>query len=290
MDGVGGDLQLLPMAARRALDACGRKLSLEAWRSLDVGQRRELSRLGSADAVDTRRVLELLVEASAPTTECAVVEEPSPAVVPADVQQAFGPTRPIPDAAWAALDPLDRYALAKIARRGRPERIDQAYGEIVGDSALSSHLAAGGGVRMVNVGRKPESLRTAVAESRVGMNVDAFERLRAHRVPKGDVLGTARLAGIMAAKKTAEWIPLCHPLRLTKIEVDLTLDPTEHAVMVSARVEAFDRTGVEMEALVAASAASLTIYDMLKSFDRGMLLGPTRVRHKSGGRSGDFDT
>jgi cyclic pyranopterin phosphate synthase len=107
-------------------------------------------------------------------------------------------------------------------------------------------------------------------------------------VPKGDVLGTARLAGIIAAKKTADLIPLCHPLSLTKVTLELSEDSASSAVRIEARVEAMDRTGVEMEALTAASVAALTIYDMLKAFDRGMQIGPTRLLSKSGGRSGDY--
>jgi cyclic pyranopterin phosphate synthase len=106
--------------------------------------------------------------------------------------------------------------------------------------------------------------------------------------PKGDVLGTARLAGIMAAKRTPDIVPLCHPIALTHVGVELELDEQQSAVRITATVEAFDRTGVEIEALHAASAAALTVYDMLKAFDRSMEIGPTRLRSKSGGRSGDF--
>ena len=141
---------------------------------------------------------------------------------------------------------------------------------------------------MVDVGEKPASLRRAAAESRVSLNAEAVERLQSASAPKGDVLGTARLAGIMAAKRTAELIPLCHTLQLTNVSVDLRLEPAARAVLIEARVETLDRTGVEMEALVAASIAALTVYDMLKAFDRTMEIGPTRLVAKSGGRSGDF--
>ncbi|HYQ40455.1 MAG TPA: cyclic pyranopterin monophosphate synthase MoaC [Polyangiaceae bacterium] len=159
---------------------------------------------------------------------------------------------------------------------------------MVGHSALSTHLAPTGGARMVDVGQKTASLRQAVAESRVSMSAEAFARVKASTVPKGDVLGTARLAGIMGAKRTAELIPLCHPLALTKLELKLELDDRASAIAVRATVEAFDRTGVEMEALTAVSVAALTVYDMLKGIDRAMEIGPTRLVTKSGGRSGDF--
>jgi cyclic pyranopterin phosphate synthase len=250
--------------------------------------RRALTELGSAALVDVAAVAAALSQCESNAVRIDPVPDPEARDVPELVSTAFGSARPIPAASWAALEPVERYALFKIAQRGRLARLDRAYRELIGASALSSHLEPSGGVRMVNVGGKVESLRRAVAESQVSMNPEAFEKLARHQVPKGDVLGTARLAGIMAAKRTSEWIPLCHPLRLTRIGVELTLDAERHSVSVVATVEAFDRTGVEMEALVAASAAALTIYDMLKSFDRGMRIGPTQVREKSGGRSGDF--
>jgi cyclic pyranopterin phosphate synthase len=120
------------------------------------------------------------------------------------------------------------------------------------------------------------------------MSRAAFERLENATAPKGDVLGTARLAGIQGAKRTSDLIPLCHPLSLTHAEVRFETDAPRSRVRVLAEVEVVDRTGVEMEALVAATTAALTIYDMLKSIDRGMTLGPSRLLEKSGGRSGDF--
>jgi cyclic pyranopterin phosphate synthase len=120
------------------------------------------------------------------------------------------------------------------------------------------------------------------------MSKSAFERLSAVDTKKGDVIGTARIAGIMAAKRTPDLIPLCHPIALSKVTVDFELDEASYAVRIVATVEALDRTGVEMESLVAASVAGLTIYDMLKSVDRGMVLGPTELLEKSGGRSGRY--
>lgn len=288
LDEADDELSLLPMAARRALDAAGYKLSLEGWQTLELERRRELVELGSGREIDVARVRELVVGVSPAPLALDPLSDPDANRVPESVLAAFGQERPIPDASWAALPPLERYVLCKVASRGRPERLEHAYREIIGASALSSHLEPGGGARMVDVGNKVASLRRATAESRVVMNAEAFERLRTHRVPKGDVFATARLAGIMAAKKTADWIPLCHPLSLTKISVELSLDEAIGGVVIETTVEAHDRTGVEMEALVASSAAALTVYDMLKSFDRGMAIGPTRLLHKTGGRSGDF--
>jgi len=287
-DGVDQTFDLLPLAARRALDHAGRKLSLEGFRSLAAAEREELATLGSSDQVDVARVTAVIHSAKPPAEATPPVSDPTPAGPAEDVVAAYGAARPIPAASWSALSPLDRYALAKVARGKSPERLEQAYAEIIGQSAFSSHVSPQGGVRMVGVGGKQPSLRRAEAESRVTMNADAFERASNRDAPKGDVLGTARVAAIMAAKRTSELIPLCHPLSLTKVDVVLSLDDAARAIDVAVVVECFDRTGVEMEAMTAASVAALTVYDMLKAFDRSMQIGPTRLTQKSGGRSGDF--
>jgi cyclic pyranopterin phosphate synthase len=285
-DGVDATLDLVPLAARRALDLAGLKVSLETWRALPLAQRRTIAEAGSAATVDGARVEAAL--GSLPVTRIEPSADPDIAAVSAELSSALGATRPVSQALWSALSPLDRYALVKVAGRGKPERLDAAYAEIVGYSALSTHVAPGGGARMVDVAQKAASHRHALAESCVTMSEEAFTRVKTATVPKGDVLGTARLAGIMAAKRTAELIPLCHPLALTKLELTLELDDAARAIAVRAVVEAYDRTGVEMEALTAVSVAALTVYDMLKGIDRAMEIGPTRLLAKSGGRSGDF--
>ncbi|MGC4089940.1 MAG: cyclic pyranopterin monophosphate synthase MoaC [Polyangiaceae bacterium] len=224
--------------------------------------------------------------AATPAAEVVTpAEEPSPRSVPAAVQAAFGAVHPLSESVWSALTALERYALFKVATKPRAERIAAAYAEIVGTSAEAPHLDARGAARMVSVSDKSASARRAVAASRVSMNADAFARLERADAPKGDVLGTARIAGIQGAKRTSDLIPLCHPLALTRIDVSLSVAPEQRSVEIRASVEAFDRTGVEMEALSAASAAALTVYDMLKAFDRAMQIGPTYLLEKSGGRS-----
>lgn len=287
-DGVDEAFELLPLAARRALDHAGRKLSLEGYRSLPLSERQELTRLGSEDVVEIALV-NAICRAARPPAQAIDPSLDPPGSAPSEaLRMAYGAGRPIPSASWSALSPLDRYVLEKVARRENPERLDAAYHEIIGQSAFSSHVGPGGGVRMVGVGGKQPSLRRAEAESRVSMNAAAFERASRADAPKGDVLGTARVAAIMAAKRTSELIPLCHPLSLTKVDVQLTLASADLAVHVAVVVECFDRTGVEMEALTAASVAALTVYDMLKAFDHGMEMGPTRLVRKSGGRTGDY--
>jgi len=139
---------------------------------------------------------------------------------------------------------------------------------------------------MVDVAPKPETAREAVADGHVRMSAAAVRAIRRKSVAKGDPLQTARIAGIVAAKRTAELIPLCHPLALTHVDVDLVPEPRGYLIVGRART--VGRTGVEMEALVAVSVAALTLYDMLKAIDRTMAIGPIRLREKRGGRSGTY--
>jgi cyclic pyranopterin phosphate synthase len=151
-----------------------------------------------------------------------------------------------------------------------------------------SHLDAKGRARMVDVSGKPVTRRVCVARGEVRMAPETLARISAGSLPKGDVLATARLAGIQAAKRTDEWIPLCHSLPLDAVEVDLLPDPEGSRVRIEARASVHARTGVEMEALVAVAAAGLTIYDMCKAIDRGITLEGVRLVRKSGGKSGDW--
>jgi cyclic pyranopterin phosphate synthase len=151
-----------------------------------------------------------------------------------------------------------------------------------------THFDASGNATMVDVSAKPVTNRTATARARVVMNPDTLAMIEAGTAKKGDVLGVARLAGIMAAKRTSDLIPLCHPLPITAVVVDLTPDRSADAIEIAATVRTTGQTGVEMEALTAASIAALTVYDMCKSVDRGMRIEGLRVVHKDGGKSGEF--
>ncbi len=141
---------------------------------------------------------------------------------------------------------------------------------------------------MVDVSDKAVTNRTATARVRVVMEAATLAMIQAGSARKGDVLGVARLAGIMGAKRTADLIPLCHPLPITSVKVDLTTDAAANAVEISATVRTTGQTGVEMEALTAASVAALTVYDMCKAVDRSMRIEGLRVTHKAGGKSGEF--
>ena len=149
-----------------------------------------------------------------------------------------------------------------------------------------THLDESGEAHMVDVGGKPATARRAVASGRITMSAEALEAIRQGNAPKGDVLGTARIAGIMAAKRTGDLIPMCHPLGLEAVSIEFAFEET--AIRVTATASLTGKTGVEMEAMTAASIALLTIYDMAKAVDKGMVISEVRLIAKSGGKSGDW--
>ncbi|MBX4972135.1 cyclic pyranopterin monophosphate synthase MoaC [Rhizobium lentis] len=157
-----------------------------------------------------------------------------------------------------------------------------------GEKPGLTHIGATGEAHMVDVSAKTETVRIATAEGRVKMAQETLALIRQGNAKKGDVIGTARLAGIMAAKRTADLIPLCHPLMLTKVAVEIEEDAALPGLRVTATAKLTGKTGVEMEALTAVSVACLTIYDMAKAADKAMEIGGIRLLEKSGGKSGDF--
>jgi cyclic pyranopterin phosphate synthase len=152
-----------------------------------------------------------------------------------------------------------------------------------------THIDDQGRVRMVDVSAKASTLRTAIAQSCIQMRPETFNLIQDQKVKKGNVLETARIAGVMAAKRTAELIPMCHPLNITHAQIDFTPQAETHTILISASVRIQHQTGVEMEALTAVSVAALTIYDMCKAYDREMTISNIRLIHKSGGKSGVYD-
>jgi len=154
--------------------------------------------------------------------------------------------------------------------------------------AKFTHIDDEGRVRMVDVTAKKPTVRTAVAGGMIYLNPETFDLIQNQKVKKGNVLETARIAGIMAAKKTSELIPMCHPLNITHIQVDFSPDASENCMGIEATVRAIDQTGVEMEAVTAVSVAALTIYDMCKAYDKEMTISKIRLLKKSGGKSGTF--
>jgi cyclic pyranopterin phosphate synthase len=170
-------------------------------------------------------------------------------------------------------------------RKARKVRGAAGFQQVVHLAHLT-HMDARGRVKMVDVGDKPVTAREAIARGEIGMNAEARRSIRTGRVKKGDPLQAARLAGIMAAKRTSELIPLCHPLPLTSVHVELT--STRRGYAVEARVRTNAQTGVEMEALTAVAVAALTIYDMLKAVDKAMVIGEIVLVQKTGGKSGTY--
>ena len=155
-------------------------------------------------------------------------------------------------------------------------------------STKLSHVATDGSAKMVDVSEKAASTRMARAQGSIRMTKDAFEAIRSHQLAKGDVLSVARVAGIMAAKRTADLIPLCHPLILDDVQIDLSADPSLPGIRAESQVRSTGRTGVEMEALVAVTVALVTVYDMAKSADRSMTIVDISLVEKTGGKSGRY--
>jgi cyclic pyranopterin phosphate synthase len=273
---TGKDLELLPFAARRALDAAGKKLGPLGWQSLSIEDRWSIVGAGAADDVDVPGVTALVRRARPRAARVSSMHEPLG--VTSELR-----ARGMDEATWSTLRPLARYVLGRLATK--PEKLARAYDEIVG--VRLSHLTSDGSARMVDVADKPPTRRRAVARALVRLAPSVAHAIERGTIPKGDVLAVARVAGIQAAKKTPELIPLCHHIALTRVEVAFEIDGPRGIVTIRATVEAFDRTGVEMEALVAASTAALALYDMVKSADRWATVEEIALLEKSGGRSGD---
>lgn len=154
--------------------------------------------------------------------------------------------------------------------------------------AKLSHVAADGSARMVDVSAKPETARSARARGSIRMSLEALAAIRSHQIKKGDVLSVARLAGIMAAKRTADLIPLCHPLLLEDVQIELSADAGLPGIVAESQVRSTGRTGAEMEAIMAVTVALVTVYDMVKSADRSMVIGDISLVEKTGGKSGRY--
>lgn len=283
-EGIDATLSYVPLAARRTLDALGQHLSLKGWLSLTTEARWQLVRAGSGVRVEANAAAALSRATPGPAPT-AVVSEPDPARVPPELLASLGAAHSIEDARWSALRPLDRYALVKCSVK--PEKMTAAYSEIVSSPRTPMpHLTAEGHAHMVDVSSKAVTARWAVASACVRSTGTLVKAVAAGSLPKGDVLAAARIAGLFAAKRTPEIVPLCHPVSTTAASIEFDLAPAEGEIRVRATVSAVDRTGVEMEAMVAASVAALTIYDMIKGADRWASIVAVRLEEKSGGKSG----
>lgn len=282
------ELSLLPLCSRRALDHAGLKLNLASYQKLSVEQRFELASLGSNDQVAVERVKILAQLADPQVPSMDVVTDPDKQNVPLILNAGLGTNRALSEKIWADLTDLERYSLHKVALKNRGNRLNRCYDELIGARQVSTHLKPEGGVVMVSIANKEETQRVARAESWIKMSATAYGRLTERQVPKGDVLATARLAGIMATKRTADLIPLCHPLALQHADLSFEMHANENQIRIECTVCVFGRTGVEMEAMVGASVAALTIYDMMKSLDQGLTIGPTQLLEKRGGRRGHY--
>jgi cyclic pyranopterin phosphate synthase len=247
-----------------------------------MADRRALIAAGTARAVSEETVGRLVGGVEPAPRRITPIPEIDASRVPDALEEALGERAAELTPRWQGLEPLERYVLEKLVPHGdggRPGRLFAALDHFVGSTPRPSHLDERGEAKMVDVSEKPATKRVAVARARLSVRPETLEALASGRIEKGDPLAAARIAGIQAAKRTPELIPLCHGVALTSVDVgvELVRDP-----------RAFDRTGVEMEALVGASVAALTLYDMLKSIDREMSIGDVTLLEKSGGRSGHY--
>lgn len=285
-EGTTAELEYLPLAARRALDLAGLKLALSAWQSLPLDRRRRLVALGVPDDVDRDAVRSLLVDARPSPLAIEPVDESTLDECPSEVRALLADRRPV-DEIWSSLTRLGRFALRHLGRRGDLERLLVAFDELNVARGLS-HLDARGEVHMVDVGSKAQTRRRAVARARIRMRPETARLVTEASGPKGDILATVRIAGIMGAKRTSDLIPLCHPIPLSHVAIKIDANVDDGVVTIDATAETHDRTGVEMEAMVAASVASLALYDMLKGTERGIAIEEVVLVEKIGGRSGHY--
>jgi len=283
------ELQTPPLAARRALEVAGLRLSVDDWRALALPQRMSMAAAGAPEKVDVGQVLAIIAAAKRSPVRVDPVPQPDAERAPEPVRKALGESRPV-DAVWANLRALDRWVLARLAASGRVDAVARAFDEIASPRRVTAKLppkpATRPEARMVDVSDKPVTHRRAVATARVKLDPDTLEKIASGDIPKGDVFAVARVAGIVAAKRTPELIPLAHVLAVTSADVELQGDTAAGEVHIRAVVEAMDRTGAEMEALTAASVAALTVYDMTKAVARWPSITDVRLEEKSGGRSG----
>ncbi len=177
---------------------------------------------------------------------------------------------------------------ARNARKGTTNPYYRLYESMAKQSSKLSHVDDEGRARMVDVSGKQETRRTALATARIRLGAEAFSLVRANAVKKGDVLSVSQLAGVMGAKRTSDLIPLCHPIALTSVDMRLKLSEDNDSVLVECEARCDGKTGVEMEALVGASVAALTVYDMCKAVDKGIVIEEVRLARKTGGKSGDY--
>jgi cyclic pyranopterin phosphate synthase len=261
---------------------------------MPLERRRVLVREGSDERVDVDAVRAAVgVAEPAPTPIDAPDEsrlaEPSAELL-AQARAAWGEGA-LDAASWGALGKLERFALLHLASRHKPSRLREALDEMLAPQSRGAgltHVSASGEASMVDVGAKPITHRRAIASARVRMRPDTARRIVEGSTAKGDVLAAARLAGIMAAKRTPELVPLCHTVALARVAVSFDVDPAAGLVTIKTAADAHDRTGVEMEAMVAASVAALTLYDMLKAVERGICIEEVVLLEKQGGRSGHY--
>jgi cyclic pyranopterin phosphate synthase len=262
-EGEKRDLGAMPIAARRALMIAGEILTAEGWKSLTLGDRRSVVMEGAKPAIDRAKIQDITHKANPPSDWGDAVTDPPVDDVPASLLAKLGDERPLELARWAALRPLDRFAFVLIADEGPDDRLARFYDGLFRKDEPRPQAASSGHFRMVSTHR-------AVASARVQMRVESLALFLGSETTPEAVFAMARIAGIQAGKHASQFLPMCYPSPITKVDVICQADYASGSILIKATVDAVERSGVDTEAMVAATVAALTIVDFAKQTDRGV--------------------
>jgi len=266
-EGEKRDMGVMPIAARRALMIAGELLTPEGWKSLTLGDRRSVVMEGAKPAIDRAKIQDITHKANPPSDWGDAVTDPPVDAVPADLLEKLGADHPIELENWTAMTPLDRFAFVLIANEGPAERLTRFYDGMFRPKPSVRMVAApavgGGAFRMVSTHR-------AVASARVQMRVESLALFLGGDTTPDQMFAMARIAGIQAGKHASQFLPLCYPSPITRVEVICQADYASGSILIKATVDAVEKSGVDTEAMVAATVAALTLVDFAKHVDRGV--------------------
>jgi len=262
-EGEKRDMGVMPIAARRALMIAGEILTPEGWKSLTLGDRRTVVMEGAKPAIDRAKIQDITHKANPPSDWGDAITDPPIEEVPPALLEKLGDERAIDLSRWAALRPLDRFAFMLIAEEGPEDRLARFYDGLFRKDEPRAPAATSGHFRMV-------SMHRAVASARVQMRVESLALFLGGENTPEQVFAMARIAGIQAGKHASQFLPMCYPSPITKVEVICQSDYASGSILIKATVDAVEKSGVDTEAMVAATVAALTIVDFAKHTDRGV--------------------
>ena len=263
-EGEKRDLGVMPISARRALMIAGELLTPEGWKSLTLGDRRTVVMEGAKATIDRAKIQDITHKANPPSDWGDAVTDPPAEEAPADLLEKLGSDRPLEVEKWTGLRPLDRFAFVLVASEGPPERLLRFYdGLFQRASVVLAAAGVSGQFRMVSTHR-------AVASARVQMRIESLALLLGSDTTPDQMFAMARIAGIQAGKHASQFLPLCYPSPITRVDVICQADYGTGSILIKATVDAVEKSGVDTEAMVAATVAALTLVDFAKHIDRGV--------------------